>query len=326
MPCARRDPLAAAAAAAAAAATVASVPVVVRMRLAVAVVVGLAVALSGCTTGNAPGSASSSALAGSTTSSAGAPAGAATGGSGTGSSDAMDQAALDQALRSAAWANDVAGARRLISQGADVNAKDDTVQSAYLIATSEGYDELLALTLHSGAKVNDKDSWNGTGLIRAAERGHYLVVGRLLAAGIDKDHVNRIGYQALHEAVWLGADQPAELATVNVLIAGGVQLDRPSGSERLTPLEMARQRGYRSLERALARAASHPSSTTAATVALEELEAAVTSGDATAAALALRDGAGESLDATARRTLLDRATAGGHDDLIRLLQAHFVLR
>jgi len=321
MPCARRDPLAAAAAAAAAAATVASVPVVVRVRLAVAVVVGLAVALSGCTTGNAPGSASSSALAGSTTSSAGAPAG-----SGTGSSDAMDQAALDQALRSAAWANDVAGARRLISQGADVNAKDDTVQSAYLIATSEGYDELLALTLHSGAKVNDKDSWNGTGLIRAAERGHYLVVGRLLAAGIDKDHVNRIGYQAIHEAVWLGADQPAELATVNVLIAGGVQLNRPSGTERLTPLEMARERGYRSLERALARAASRPSSATAATVALEELEAAVAAGDATAAALALRGGAAETLGVEARRTLIDRATAGGHDDLIRLFQAYFVLR
>jgi len=238
----------------------------------------------------------------------------------------MDQAALDQALRSAAWADDVAGARRLIDKGADVNAKDDTVQSAYLIATSEGYDELLALTLHSGAKVNDKDSWNGTGLIRAAERGHYLVVGRLLAAGIDKDHVNRIGYQAIHEAVWLGADQPAELATVNVLIACGVQLDRPSGSERLTPLEMARQRGYRSLERALARAASPSSSETTTTVALEELDATVAAGDATAAALALRGGAGETLGVEARRALLDRATAGGHDDLIRLFQAYFVLR
>lgn len=277
----------------------------------VAAAIGVLVAVTGCANGVVSSSATLS---------------SATGGSATGNSEAMDQAALDQALRSAAWANDVAGARRLISQGADVNAKDDTVQSAYLIATSEGYDELLALTLHSGAKVNDKDSWNGTGLIRAAERGHYLVVGRLLAAGIDKDHVNRIGYQAIHEAVWLGADQPAELATVNVLIAGGVQLNRPSGTERLTPLEMARERGYRSLERALARAASRPSSATAATVALEELEAAVAAGDATAAALALRGGAAETLGVEARRALLDRATAGGHDDLIRLFQAYFVLR
>ena len=277
----------------------------------VAAAIGVLVAVTGCANGVVSSSATLS---------------SATGGSATGNSEAMDQAALDQALRSAAWANDVAGARRLIDQGADVNAKDDTVQSAYLIATSEGYDELLTLTIDSGAKINDKDSWNGTGLIRAAERGHYLVVGRLLAAGIDKDHVNRIGYQAIHEAVWLGADQPAELATVNVLIAGGVQLDRPSGTERLTPLEMARERGYRSLEHALARAASRPSSATAATVALEELQAAVAAGDATAAALALRGGAGETLGVEARRTLIDRATAGGHDDLIRLFQAYFVLR
>ena len=115
-------------------------------------------------------------------------------------------AALDAALRDAAWADDVAAARRLVAQGADVDAKDETQQSAYLVATSEGYLDLLELTLAAGADVDAKDSWNGTGLIRAAERGHHLVVGRLLRAGIDKDHVNRIGYQAVHEAVWFGAD------------------------------------------------------------------------------------------------------------------------
>ena len=83
------------------------------------------------------------------------------------------------------------------------------------------------------ADIDAKDSWNGTGLIRAAERGHHLVVGRLLRAGIDKDHVNRIGYQAVHEAVWFGADAADEVATVQVLVAGGVDLGRPSVTERL---------------------------------------------------------------------------------------------
>lgn len=170
-------------------------------------------------------------------------------GAGCSQADPEPQSVLDELLRDAAWANDVATAQQLIERGADVNAKDETVQSAYLITTSEGYDELLALTFEHGAAIDDKDSWNGTGLIRAAERGHHLVVGRLLAAGIDQDHVNRIGYQAIHEAVWFGADEPLELATVHTLIAGGVQLDEPSGSERLTPLEMARNRGYGTLER-----------------------------------------------------------------------------
>ncbi len=87
------------------------------------------------------------------------------------------------------------------------------------------------------------------------------MVGRLLRAGIDKDHVNRIGYQAVHEAVWFGADAAPELATVQVLVAGGVELGRPSVTEGLTPLAMARERGYRTLERVLSAADGHrPSS------------------------------------------------------------------
>ena len=74
---------------------------------------------------------------------------------------------LDRRLIASAVANDVERARDLIAQGADVNTKDDTQQSAYLIATSEVGDDprLLELTLANGAKVNDKDRFNGTGLI-----------------------------------------------------------------------------------------------------------------------------------------------------------------
>lgn len=110
------------------------------------------------------------------------------------------------ALLAAAYANDVETARPLIEAGADVNAKDDSEQSAYLIATSEVGDDprLLELTLDAGALIDDKDSFDGTGLIRAAERGHVRIVRRLLAADIDRDHVNELGWTALHEAIVLG--------------------------------------------------------------------------------------------------------------------------
>ena len=98
-------------------------------------------------------------------------------------------------------ANDVAAARDLIARGADVNAQDETQQSAYLVATSEGYLDLLDLTLAHGGDVASKDSFNGTGLIRAGERGHTGVVGRLIQAGVEVDHVNRLGWTALHEAI-----------------------------------------------------------------------------------------------------------------------------
>lgn len=212
---------------------------------------------------------------------------------------------LNEGLRAAAWTNDVTEARRLITLGADVNAKDETQQSAYLIATSEGYLDLLRLTLAHGAKVDDKDSWNGTGLIRAAERGHALVVGELLRAGIARDHINRIGYQAIHEAVWLGDDTPEYATTVRVLAAGGVELDRRAPSAELTPLEMARQIGHTGAAGILETitSAARPADPDAALLQAAEV------GDANAVAIALRAGANiEARDAHDRTALLLAAT------------------
>ena len=93
---------------------------------------------------------------------------------------AAPAAGLDQQLRDAAWAGDVAAAQQLIAAGADVNAKDSSYESAYLISTSEGPLELVRLMLASGADLAGLDSYDGTGLIRAAERGLALIVGELV--------------------------------------------------------------------------------------------------------------------------------------------------
>lgn len=228
-----------------------------------------------------------------------------------------EQAVLDEQLRKAAWGNKVARAAASVKRGANVNAEDETEQSAYLIATSEGYLDLLDLTLRNGARVNDKDSWNGTGLIRAAERGHALVVGRLLQKGIDRDHVNRIGYQAIHEAVWLGEDTTDYVDTVRVLVAGGVELSRPSVDEGLTPLEMAQERRYPALEAVLRRALD-PAKVTRPNAALLR---AAGRGEADEVARALRAGAElDTRDALGRTPLL-LAVTQDRVDVARLLVA-----
>lgn len=224
---------------------------------------------------------------------------------------------VDGDLRTAAWADDVAAAGALIRDGADVNAKDDTQQSAYLIATSEGYLDLLRLTLANGAAVDDKDSWNGTGLIRAAERGHAGVVGELLRAGIDRDHVNRLGYQAIHEAIWLGDDSTDALDTVRVLAAGRATIDRPSATEQLTPLQMAEQRG----RTAIAATLRSMQDTGEVTDPDDALLRAAAAGDADRVALALRAGADiETRDARQRTPLL-LAAAADRVDAARVLVA-----
>ena len=149
------------------------------------------------------------------------------------------------ALVAAAYGNHLDIAERLLTAGANPNAKDETVQSAYLIATSEVGDDprLLRLTLKHGADVRGLDSWKGTGLIRAADRGFHRVIKVLLDTDIDIDHVNRIGYTALHEAVILGDGRPSHHRTVAALVAAGVDqsVKDPKGD---TALDVARARGY----------------------------------------------------------------------------------
>ena len=145
-----------------------------------------------------------------------------------------------------------AAARRLVEEGADVNAKDDSQQSAYLIATSEVGDDprLLDLTLDAGADVDAKDRFNGTGLIRAAERGHASIVVRLLETDIDVDHVNRLGWTALLEAVILGEGGRPHIRTVRLLVDAGADADIPDESGT-TALAHARRSGFDAIERIL---------------------------------------------------------------------------
>jgi ankyrin repeat protein len=167
--------------------------------------------------------------------------------------------AIDRELLAAAYDNDVAAARRLVEEGADVNAKDDTQQSAYLIATSEVGDDarLLDLTLAAGADVDAKDRFDGTGLIRAAERGHPRIVARLLETGIDVDHVNRLGWTALLEAVILGEGGRSHVRTVRLLVEGSADVNIPDESGT-TALAHARRRGFDAIERVLVAAGARP--------------------------------------------------------------------
>ena len=147
-----------------------------------------------------------------------------------------------QATDSDRLANDVEEARRLISAGANVNAKDETELSAYLISTSEGYLVLLEITLAAGADVDAKDSYNGTGLIRAADRGHADIAGRLVRAGVEVDHINRLGWTALHEAIILGDGSSRYVDTVRGLVAAGADLRLASRRDDLPPLQLAETR------------------------------------------------------------------------------------
>ena len=147
------------------------------------------------------------------------------------------------ALIATAYQNHVEVAEILIDAGADVNVQDNTQQSAYLISTSDGYLELLQLTLGAGADVTSLDSYNGTGLIRAADRGHVEIIEELLKTEINIDHVNRLGWTALLEAIILGDGGFRHSEVVRLLVEAGADINL-ADSNGVTPLEHARQRGF----------------------------------------------------------------------------------
>ncbi len=230
---------------------------------------------------------------------------------------AEEQRALDTALVEAAWANDVARARDLIAAGADVDFEDETQQSAYLIATSEGHRELLELTLAAGADLGALDSFDGTGLIRAAERGHADIVGRLLQGGIAVDHVNRPGFTALHEAIIYGDGSQPYADTVRLLVARGADVTLAPEGDGIPPIEHARSRGQDALAATLQAAIDAGQPGDPDRLLLD----AAAAGDADQVAVALRAGAAlEVRDERGRTPLLLAAT---HDrvDVARLLVA-----
>ena len=111
-------------------------------------------------------------------------------------------------------------------------------------------DVLLAL----GASARQVTSrYDGTALIAAAHLGHDGVVRRLIAAGAPLDHVNNLHWTALIEAVVLGDGGPRHQAVVRALLDAGASTQLADRAGR-TPLQLARDKGYRSLVDQLERA------------------------------------------------------------------------
>ena len=226
------------------------------------------------------------------------------------------QRRLDLRLVDAARARDVARARRLVRRGADVNTQDDRQESAFLLATSEGPLTMLELTLRNGGRVNDKDSFNGTGMIRAADRGHADIVGRLVRAGTALDHVNNLGWTALHEAVILGDGSRRYVDTARVLVAAGADTTIPATRDGMTALEHARAAGHRAIARLLTRVERDPVRRGRADAVLLR---AAREGDADTAALALRAGADIEIRDERDRTPLLLAVTSDRLAVARLL-------
>ncbi|KAF2338311.1 ankyrin repeat domain-containing protein [Flavobacterium tistrianum] len=175
-----------------------------------------------------------------------------------------DISGIEKALENGANANAVDNAKRsllliatmgkqtemakiLLKYKADVNQQAENKDSAFLYAGASGQTELVKLFLSNGARFDIFNRYNGSALIPACERGHIETV-RLLAntKNFPIDHVNRLGWTALMEAIVLGDGSLKYQQIVQILKDAGSRMDIPD-HDGITPLQHAQNKGFKEI-------------------------------------------------------------------------------
>ncbi|WP_054771823.1 ankyrin repeat domain-containing protein [Lysinibacillus pakistanensis] len=155
------------------------------------------------------------------------------------------------ALMIATYNQDVEAVKLLIDAGANVNIQDDLLNTPFLYAGAEGYLDILKLTIQAGADPTIVNRYGGTALIPAAEHGHVEVIEELLNnTTIDVNHVNRLGWTALMEAIILNNGNPIQQTVVQLLIDHGADVNIPD-NDNVTPLQHAKKQGFKEIENIL---------------------------------------------------------------------------
>ena len=144
--------------------------------------------------------------------------------------------------------------RVLVAAGANPNALERDRYDIVTIAAVANDAATLKVALELGCSAKNVTSrYDGTALIAAAHLGHAQVVRMLTKAGAPLDHVNNLGWTALIESIVLGDGGPRHTDTLKALVEAGANLNL-ADRNGLTPLTLARRRGFAEMASLLERA------------------------------------------------------------------------
>lgn len=145
-------------------------------------------------------------------------------------------------LMIALYKNRLEIAKILIENKANVNVQDKMLNTPFLYAGASGFTEIVKLCMQNGADYSIFNRYGGTALIPACERGHVETVAEILKdKSFPIDHINRLGWTALLEAVILGNGGPKHIKIVEMLINAGADLNI-ADHNGITALQHAKQK------------------------------------------------------------------------------------
>lgn len=148
------------------------------------------------------------------------------------------------AIMAATHGNRVETVAALIRAGADINIRDNRLDNPFLYAGAEGLLDILRLAIDAGADTKLTNRFGGTALIPACERGHVEIVNELLTrTDVDVNHINNLGWTGLLEAIILSDGGPRHQQIVQMLVDHGADVNI-ADRNGVTPLAHASSRGF----------------------------------------------------------------------------------
>jgi ankyrin repeat protein len=146
-------------------------------------------------------------------------------------------------LHLAIEANRLEAFKLLLTEGADINAVANDLDTPWLLAGARGRTDMLRLMIPKGPDFTRRNRYGGNALIPACHYGHVDTVKLLLTTKIDIDHINSLGWTCLLEAVILGEGGAKHQEIIRLMLKAGAN---PNIADKKgdTPLAHARARGF----------------------------------------------------------------------------------
>lgn len=133
-------------------------------------------------------------------------------------------------------------AKQLMAAGASINARAKNKDTPWLLAGAAGRTELIREMIPRGPNLSIRNRYGGNALIPACERAHVETIKLLLTTAIDVDHVNNLGWTCLLEIVILGDGGPRHVEAARLVLDAGADPNL-ADKDGVSPLAHARAKG-----------------------------------------------------------------------------------